>query len=228
MPNYPQILSTSVHHNNHLAESSSFGRVHHGYGQLQCMLIQSMIMIKHSVDDDHRWINDHPPCWYSYDNSPSLMITHQVCWWVRTIFIDNHHIPSHLMSTCHHTWLCTSFIDDHPPVLVDDHTLQFRRWSPTMTHYDPLWTTMTHYDPLWLTMTHYDSLWLTMFLDSTSLLGECSNAFMVQYSQSPAPAVRERAADLQAAHVPQRQPAMVAPTLAKLNQGTTRYSLGLP
>ena len=30
--------------------------------------------------------------------------------------------------------------------------------------------------------------------------GECSTAMTAQFSQSPAPAVRERAADLQAAH----------------------------
>eukprot|EP00438_Fugacium_kawagutii_P015346 Skav202564 [mRNA] locus=scaffold2177:205460:208805:- [translate_table: standard] len=42
---------------------------------------------------------------------------------------------------------------------------------------------------------------LNLFLSDVAFHSECSNAFMVQYSQSPAPAVRERAADLQAAHV---------------------------
>lgn len=41
---------------------------------------------------------------------------------------------------------------------------------------------------------------LNLFLSDVSFHSECSSAFSSQFSQSPAPAVRERAADLQAAH----------------------------
>eukprot|EP00434_Breviolum_minutum_P018271 symbB.v1.2.016120.t1/scaffold1220.1/size130986/5 len=41
---------------------------------------------------------------------------------------------------------------------------------------------------------------LNLFLSDVSFHSECSTAMTAQFSQSPAPAVRERAADLQAAH----------------------------